>query len=83
MGNHNKYQATVSSYVVVKQVRNLPVYDVFTGIGWDNWSRVQWDTKNKRISLIKGDRLNSFELRAVYEKVEQLMHFPEQHKDEL
>ena len=63
-------------HTVVKQVRNLPLYDVFTGTGWENWSRVSWDTKQKRIALVKGDRLSSGELKVVYEKVEQLMHFP-------
>jgi len=70
-------------HTVVKQVRNLPLYDVFTGMGWENWSRVSWDTKQKRIALVKGDRLSSGELKVVYDKVEKLMHFPNTDRNEL
>jgi hypothetical protein len=64
-----------SNFVVVKQVKpNLPLFDVFVGDGWLNWSRVAWDMKKKRLSLIKGERLSSLSLRSAYDQVEKLLH---------
>lgn len=60
--------------VVVKQVKQSLTFDVFTGQGWLNWSRVVWNTKTKRITLVKGERLAPNELKQVYEKVEQIFH---------
>lgn len=61
--------------IVVKQVKtNSPMFDVFTGEGWNNWSRVFWDSKKKRLNLVSGERLNPFELKATYDLVESLLH---------
>lgn len=61
--------------LLVKQVKiNSPMFDVFTGQGWDNWSRVFWDTKKKRLNLVNGARLNPFELKGVYDQVEAILH---------
>lgn len=60
--------------VLVKQIKQSTTFDVFTGDGWNNWSRVAWDMKRKRLSLVKGNRLKPNELKEVYTQVEVLLH---------
>jgi len=65
----------MSNAIVVKQVRpNIPVFDVFTGQGWLNWTRMSWNNKTKRLAIEAGERLNPFELKEVYNQVEVILH---------
>jgi len=64
--------------VVVKRIKDSLQFDVFTKDGWMNWSRVAWNMKEKRLTLIKGQRLNSIELKTTYELVEAILHHQQQ-----
>jgi hypothetical protein len=60
--------------ILVKQVKQTPVFDVFVGEGWNHWSRVAWDLKKKRLTHLKGDKLKAGDLKEVYAQVEALLH---------
>jgi len=60
--------------IVVKQVKTLPVFDVFTGEGWNNHTRVVWNNKTKRLDVASGNRLTAPQLKLVYNRVEEILH---------
>ena len=38
----------------IHQVKKFPIYDIFTGNGWLNWTRILID-KSKKITTIAGE----------------------------
>jgi hypothetical protein len=38
----------------VKGFNRFPVFDVFRGIGWRNWSRVEYSKERKSVNLVNG-----------------------------
>lgn len=47
--------------MLIKQV-NANTFDVFTGTGWDNWSR--FESKKGSLYLVKGNSLNRADYNA-------------------
>jgi hypothetical protein len=43
----------------ILRVKKLPLYDVFTGEGWYNWSRVV--KQNDQLKVISGNQLSATE----------------------
>lgn len=43
----------------ILRVKKFPLFDVFTGEGWDHWSRVVKQGDN--VKVIAGEQLNSTE----------------------
>lgn len=43
----------------ILRVKKFPLYDVFTGEGWDHWSRVVRQGDN--VKVIAGEQLNATE----------------------
>jgi hypothetical protein len=42
----------------ILQVKKFPIYDIFTDLGWLNWTRILID-KNKKISVIAGEPIKT------------------------
>lgn len=58
----------------VKHLYNL-VYDVFSGQGWDQWTRVLYARKEGKIIPLKGAYLNKHDMISL------LTYFKKEYKD--
>jgi hypothetical protein len=50
----------------VYQVKRFPIYDIFTGDGWENWSRVLV-SKDKRVTTLAGTQSPHVDIKTVLE----------------
>lgn len=55
----------------ILRVKRLPLFDVFTGEGWLNWTRIV-KNDNGNLKVISGNQLNATEKFAVQEYVTNL-----------
>ena len=53
----------------VLQVKKFPIYDVFLGDGWKEWSRVKF--VNGNITVIEGAPLNSSVVNSVNKAIKE------------
>ena len=49
------------------QVKRFPIYDIFFGSGWEGWSRVLIERKNKAI-VLGGNQLPHHQLSLLIEQ---------------
>ena len=53
----------------ILRVKKLPLYDVFTGDGWYNWSRIV--KNNDTLKIISGNQLSSAEKFYIQQYVKE------------
>lgn len=58
---------TMDNTIIVKQVKKFPIFDVFQGEGWENWSRIL--LKANKAVLIGGQPLTIGTLKAVVKQI--------------
>lgn len=49
------------SNMKILQVKKFPIYDIFIGNGWLNWTRILID-KSKKVTIIAGEQLSMSEI---------------------
>jgi hypothetical protein len=52
--------------VKILQVKKLPIFDIFTGMGWDNHTRVIFNHENNSMKVIAGKPLQHRERNQAY-----------------
>ncbi len=62
------------SIMEVKHLYNL-VYDIFTGHGWEQWTRVLYARKEGKVIPLKGAYLNKHDMENL------LQYFKKEYKD--
>ena len=58
----------------ILRVKKLPIYDIFLGEGWYNWTRVMHDVKNSRLKMVAGENLGSFTKIEVERKLKEMIN---------
>ena len=49
----------------ILRVKKFPLYDIFVGKGWLNWTRILFNSKNNSVKVIAGDPLRIKDRYAV------------------
>ena len=60
---------SMKEHIVVLQVKKYPIFDVFTGEGWENWTRIM--LKNNKIIHVAGNLLHISLIKAISRKLNE------------
>lgn len=55
----------------ILQVKKFPIYDIFVGEGWDNWTRILYNNETQTLKVNAGRILSIGERKKIIKRINQ------------